>query len=171
MREILKVDIRKCMACKACEIECAVAHSQSKRLTEALAEAVRPAPRVQVVAAGNHAVALQCQHCEDAPCIAVCPSGALAKDEAGAVILDGDRCVGCKACVVVCPFGSITVTRRGDLAKCDLCLERRGVGRAPACIVACPTRAIRLVPAEEVATERRRAAAVRLVATATAEEE
>jgi len=167
MDRVLTAESAKCLACKACEIACAIAHSTSHDLAGALGEDPRPAPRVHVLPVEGAAIALQCQHCDDAPCVAVCPSGALARDEEGAVVLDSRRCIGCKACVVVCTFGSISVSREGALIKCDLCLERRKHGEEPACVVACPTGAVRLLRAAELAAEKRQGAAVRLLAAQT----
>jgi len=101
-------------------------------------------------------VPLQCRHCEDAPCVAVCPTGALHReDEEGPVLIDSELCVGCKMCVVVCPFGVITMSRDKAIIKCDLCIDRLEQGQEPACVAACPTGALRLEEAAEVAHDAR----------------
>jgi carbon-monoxide dehydrogenase iron sulfur subunit len=161
----IMVDIEKCLACKSCEIACAVAHSKSKDLQEATQELPKPQRRVTVQAAGEFAVPLQCRHCEDAPCIMVCPTAAIHREEAdGPVLIEQDRCIGCKYCLVVCPFGVIEVSRDGKaMVKCDLCIERAKAGQEPACVEACPTGALKLGSEKELAAGKRQRAAQELV--------
>jgi len=165
MRKVLTVNIEKCLACKSCEIACAVAHSESGVLEEAMAESPKPQRRVTVEAVGELAVPLQCRQCEDAPCISVCPTAAIHRHEAdGPVLIEQDRCIGCKFCLVVCPFGLIDVSSDGKvMVKCDLCIERIKAGQEPACVEACPTRALKLVDEKELAACKRQLAARELV--------
>lgn len=157
------VSTSSCLACKGCELACAVEHSQSKNIYEAIAEEPLPAPRVDVEALDGAAVPLQCRHCEDAPCVEVCPSGALTKSETGAVLLDAERCIGCKWCILVCPFGLVWLADDGlTLLKCDLCEPRTSQGKRPACVEACPTGALRYVELEEVVRGKRGRFASRL---------
>ncbi len=159
------VEIEKCLACKSCEIACAVAHSKSKVLQEAVQELPKPQRRVTVQAAGEFSVPLQCRHCEDAPCIAVCPTAAIHREDAdGPVLIEQDKCIGCKYCLVVCPFGVIEVSHDGKvMVKCDLCFERAKAGQEPACVEACPTKALKLGSEKDLAARRRRRAAQDLV--------
>jgi carbon-monoxide dehydrogenase iron sulfur subunit len=162
------VEIEKCLACKSCEIACAVAHSRSKVLEEAAQEQPKPQRRVTVQAAGEFAVPLQCRHCEDAPCIAVCPTGAIHREDAnGPVLIEQDKCIGCKYCLVVCPFGVIELSRDGKaMVKCDLCFERAKAGQEPACVEACPTKALKFGSEKDLAARRRQRAAQDLVLSA-----
>jgi len=163
--------IDHCLACKSCEIACALAHSDAQDLLEAVQAEPKPQSRVKVVAAGGHALPLQCRHCEDAPCLMVCPTEAIHRTgDAGPVLIDEERCIGCKMCLVVCPFGAIDLARSGRaVVKCDLCIKRTEAGQEPACVVACPTRALKLVDIEEYNRLRREAAAQRIQAEAEAE--
>lgn len=165
MGKAIMVNIEKCLACKGCEIACAVAHSKSRILEEAIAEQPTPQKRVTIEAAGELAVPLQCRHCEDAPCISVCPTAAIHRHEAdGPVLIEQDRCIGCKYCLMVCPFGVIDVSIDGKvILKCDLCIERIKVGQEPACVEACPTRALKLVNEKELVGHKRQLAAWELV--------
>ena len=154
---VVFVDAEKCLACRSCELACAVAHSGSGSLSEAIRETPLPRPRVGVEGIGDISIPLQCRHCEDAPCARVCPTGAIEKSGGGApVAVREELCIGCKFCVLVCPFGVIGIGHRGRAAvKCDLCAERLKEGKEPACVGACPTKALRFVPPEELARDRR----------------
>ena len=132
-------DIRKCVACKACELACAVEHSKSKELYKAINETPRPKNARHVKASGRKTLSIGCQHCEDAPCVAACMSGCLTKDESGATIHNKEKCVGCWMCIMACPFGAIERRIEEHVAvKCDLCPDREDF----ACVAACPTHAL-----------------------------
>jgi carbon-monoxide dehydrogenase iron sulfur subunit len=163
---MIAVDVEKCLACKSCELACAIAHSVARELLGATQERPQPRARVMVMAAGEMAIPLQCRQCEDAPCVAVCPAQALQKPAPDSpVTTRPELCIGCKSCVLVCPFGVISVGAEGKaIIKCDLCLERLEQGEEPACVAACPTHALSLKEVEEIAAEHRRAAAAEMVA-------
>ncbi len=141
------VNIKKCLACKSCEIACAMVHSKSGVLEEAVAESPRPQRMVTVEAAGEFGVPIQCRHCEDAPCITVCPTGAIQRfDEQAPVVVDADLCIGCKLCMLICPFGILQIDKKGRaIIKCDMCMERIEKDLDPACVEACPTKALSFV--------------------------
>jgi Fe-S-cluster-containing dehydrogenase component len=101
-----------------------------------------------------------CNHCDDPPCVRVCPTQATWKREDGIVMMDWHRCIGCRYCVAACPYGSRSFnwtdprpaipvlnpdypTRtKGVVEKCTLCEERLAKGRLPACVEVCPAKAI-----------------------------
>ena len=144
------VNPERCVACKTCEVACALNRSSvSKRLPEAIYEAVSPLSRVRVEATGtDNGFPIQCRHCDDAPCLDACPSKALVRDPGGLVLVQDERCIGCWMCVMVCPFGAPQPFRHFRKAiKCDQC---KGMD-APHCVEACPTRALMLVDPEEIA--------------------
>lgn len=156
MRKAIFVRLERCLACKTCETACAVEHSQSKSLFGALMEDPRPRPRARVRAAGAYSYAGRCQHCEDAPCIAACRTGVIARDPAtGEVVLDHDRCVGCWKCLKVCPFGAVSPEPSERKAYiCDDCPERTAQGLDPACVSSCPTRALVFATPDDLAAQR-----------------
>jgi carbon-monoxide dehydrogenase iron sulfur subunit len=165
MRKVIVVDEERCLGCKSCVIQCAMAHTDAKTLVEALGLEQRPQARVHVEPVGEYAMPLQCQHCEDAPCVSVCPTKAIAFGPDGnpPVLMDRDRCIGCRFCVVVCPFGVIDMSRDGKVAvKCDLCVRRTEAGEEPACVAGCPTGALEFSDVEEYLRIRRREAVERL---------
>ncbi|MGQ9730023.1 MAG: 4Fe-4S dicluster domain-containing protein [Candidatus Zipacnadales bacterium] len=149
MRGILKVDLTKCIACKACELACSIAHSVSKTLEGALSEEPRPAPRIRVCQlAEGLAAPYQCRHCEDPWCAEACPQGALGRqgDMTEPVLLNTEACAAAKKCLRACPYDAIRMNAEGTKAyKCDLCIERLDQGLEPACAEACPTGAIMFV--------------------------
>lgn len=171
--KIIYADPGHCLGCHACEMACAVAHSEADDLFEAAAlEGLRP--RTHVVAVDGDCVPIQCRQCEEAPCAKVCPTSAMRQEGSiGTVHVEIESCIGCKLCTMVCPFGAVSVPsvvksdgrRRGGVAtKCDLCTEWRvRVGSdKTACEQACPTRAVKLVDLESyrAALVRARAAEV-----------
>lgn len=157
MSKAIMVSIEKCLACKSCEIACALAHSKSGVLAEALAERPMPQTRVAVMPTEKFAVPIQCRHCEDAPCIKVCPSQAIHRHgPQDPVLIRADLCIGCKFCMMVCPFGAIEWSQEGNaVIKCDLCIKRTREGEPPACVESCPTYALQCCDTQEWAQPRR----------------
>lgn len=96
----------------------------------------------------------------------ICPSEAIYREtDLGPVLIDADRCIGCKMCIVACPFGVIEFSPDGGVAvKCDQCIERTAAGEDPACVEACPTRALVFVDIDEYNRRKRQAAAQQLQA-------
>lgn len=164
--KILVCRIDRCMACRSCELACAMVHAKSKDVHEAVLEHPRPQRRVTVEAVGSRGLPLQCRQCEDGLCQLVCPTGAIHRDEkTGIVRVDESLCIGCKLCTLMCPLGVLKIGERTRATiKCDLCIERQAEGLEPACVTACPTHALLLVPRQEAADEKTRAASVSVVA-------
>ncbi len=134
-------DIKKCLGCGSCEIACAVEHSKSKKISEAIAEEPIPIKRRKAqFITDSVAISTGCHHCEDAPCVAACMSGAMSKDKKSVQTKhDKDKCVGCWMCIMTCPFGALARQKEEKIVlKCDLCPDRD----APACVEACPTGAL-----------------------------
>jgi len=171
--KVIVVDEKRCLACKQCMIACAMAHTEASTLAEAMASETKPQSRVHVEVWGAHGLPLQCRHCEDAPCIAVCPTDAIVRSsEDGPVLVDAARCIGCRMCMIVCPFGVIEPSRDGKATvKCDLCRERTEAGEEPACVAGCPTGALKFVELTDWLKRRRREAAGRVAAAGEAADE
>ncbi len=135
------IDRSRCLGCKTCELQCAVErNSLSRTLPEAVREAPLPMARVRVSGTSENPFPLQCRHCEQAPCLAACPSGALRREEPdGLITLNQEICRGCWMCVMSCPFGVVMPSAAFQVAvKCDACLHMD----KPACVDGCPTGAL-----------------------------
>ncbi|GAW92007.1 4Fe-4S dicluster domain-containing protein [Calderihabitans maritimus] len=133
-----------CVGCRLCEIHCIVAHSNyPDNIVKAFKkQKPRPLPRVTVEEKGEVSFALQCRHCEEAPCTKACITGAMQKDPVtGVVTNEEERCVGCWTCILVCPHGAIRRDESGKkvASKCDLC---SGIDDLPACVKNCPNEAL-----------------------------
>ena len=131
-----------CMGCRLCEVYCLVEHSKTKNLVKAYkGEYPKAMPRVLVEEKGYVSFALQCRHCEDAPCIEACMTGAMHRDrKTDTVIVDEDKCVGCWMCLMVCPVGVIKpdTGKKKVASKCDLCAGND----IPVCVKNCPNEAL-----------------------------
>ncbi|WP_426739570.1 4Fe-4S dicluster domain-containing protein [Enterobacter cloacae complex sp. 379A2] len=148
MNRFILTDPEKCIGCRTCEVACMMSH-QSSATPEALTSQIR------VVKGGTFTTAVGCHQCEDAPCANVCPTGAIHR-AAGAWLVEQARCIGCKSCMVACPFGAMqvrVVEDRVQALKCDLCAHREG---GPACVEACPTHALRCIDPARLRAERLR---------------
>ena len=133
------------MGCRNCELACSYYKSNGFNKDDAnIKVELYPSERIIVTQV--------CMQCESAPCIDVCPTRALTRDEkTNAVKLNKDKCIGCKACVQVCPFGSIefsTMTRA--IHKCDLC------DGDPKCVNFCQANALEFIDISKVALQRRK---------------
>ena len=133
------VNEKWCLGCHLCEYNCAFANSGESDMAKALRKkTIRP--NIVVEEDGDINFAVSCRHCKDPICIKSCISGALSRDESGAVTVDKNKCIGCLTCVLVCPYGCIRESDGGIVQKCELCL-RNTVGE-PACVKGCPNCAI-----------------------------
>lgn len=157
MKEIF-IRLDKCLACKTCEIACAVEHSVSKSLFAAIFEKPIPRKRLYVEHAEGRRVPILCRNCEPAPCLDACLSGAVYREN-NVVMLREERCTGCWMCIMLCPYG--VVGRRSEeriAVKCDLCPEQE----TPVCVESCPTKALVYTEAEDFARMIRKEAAATL---------
>jgi len=158
MNSVIEVIISRCQGCHTCELECALAHSKSKTFIEALYSDEHLYPRIILETDGDDVIPMHCRHCTDAPCITVCPTAAMSRSgQDEPVVLNAEKCIGCNACVMVCPFGIIkAASGTNSLSKCDLCIERLEEGGIPACASACPTKAIRFTNIDDISADKRK---------------
>lgn len=140
----------KCLNCRLCEVACVTAHSKTGDTYKAFMWEEKPAhPAVHVEGDNFASVAVNCRHCAKPACVEGCIAGALSRDpQTGVVSCDTNKCVGCRTCMVQCPFGAITVHKVA--VKCDLCTTGWSKGE-PACVKACINNALVYVESDEPA--------------------
>jgi len=161
MKEVF-VRVDRCLGCHSCQIACAVEHSASKKLFGAILESPGPRYRLFIEKADGLNIPLTCRHCDPAPCAEACVAGSITRDARGAVVQNENRCIGCWTCVMVCPYG--VVGRKQDrkvAVKCDRCQDRE----VPACVGACPTKALLFAEPDEFGAAVRKSRAGVLVGT------
>lgn len=135
-RLAMAIDLAACVGCAACAVACKLEnevpagdHRLWIRTTESgifpdLTVEFRPE---------------QCLHCENPPCVPVCPTGATYQTEEGIVLIDPQKCIACGACVAACPYDARFFHEDGYVSKCTFCEHRLKDGRLPACVETCPT--------------------------------
>lgn len=175
-------DPNKCIGCKVCEVACSVAHGDKEALTAGMINTPLIA-KLYLVQTPAVTMPVQCRHCEDAPCAQVCPVAAITQTK-GNIIIDEVSCIGCKTCLIACPFGAIDfvpVYKNGEVvsqnlqmetedgllekevvvaSKCDLCAGRDD---GPACVMACPEKALKIIVPKQEKKKRNVEAAINLL--------
>ncbi len=145
-------DQSRCTGCRTCSVACKTWHE------------LPPGPlkylRIYEYEKGTfpdvrlHFQWVPCYHCQEPACVSSCPAGAMHKEEKyGAVLVDEERCDGCRICYDACPYGA-PVFESDDVQakarKCDMCIDRLESGQQPLCILSCPTRALDFGPLYEL---------------------
>ena len=157
------LDVNRCIGCGACVIACKKAHLTAPDTfwCNIITSESGKYPNAKIAF-----TQMQCMHCDDAPCVHSCPTGASYTDDKGRVQIDTDKCIGCRTCMAACPYGArhfnyqspeeysywetggkmpfeqynTTKHIKGTVEKCTLCDERvDGTGKMPECVQACIT--------------------------------
>ncbi len=151
----MAIDLKRCIACMACMMACKAEHSTPSEVfwSGLMQKETGEYPYVETIF-----LRMLCNHCRDALCVRVCPSGATSQREDGIVTLDSTKCLGCRACITACPYQAryyidkersyfppeINIEEygyqkheKGLVGKCNFCLERLEKGLEPACVVSC----------------------------------
>lgn len=168
------LDLSRCIGCRRCVYACVKENNQSRRPqiqwirvlrfengTINFEESEHYYDAGMVPMDGYYTIPVQCQQCENPPCVKVCPTGATWKDPDGIVVVDYDWCIGCRYCMAACPYWARRFNyaapqinknefntnlhylgnrprMRGVVEKCTFCIQRTREGRFPACVEVCP---------------------------------
>jgi len=170
-------DVEACIDCGGCVVACKrtwdVPRDEQRISISTMLEGQEAAAGLNANSAealsqgespGETSIPMQCYHCENAPCVSVCPTDSLISMEDGFVDVRDDLCVGCQYCLSACPFGAPQFPESdegaaklfgngGTMDKCTMCEERQDVGKGPACAEECSTDAILVGSAGEIADE------------------
>ncbi len=159
MNRTIFIDKARCVGCDACIVACKLEHGLPPEPVKPptadpegpeLIRVHRVGPEVHGDEVHLYFQPISCMHCLDAPCIRACPRSAIYKDgETGITLVERDKCIGCKFCLWVCPYGAPQFSG-GKLHLCDLCIHRLGEKDQTACEAACPARAIHVGTTEAV---------------------
>ena len=134
------IDNRRCIGCHACSVACKAEHEVPLGVARTWVKYVE---KGEFPETRRTFQVTRCNHCDDAPCIEICPTRALFRRPDGIVDFDGGRCIGCKACMQGCPYDAIYIDPQTETAaKCNFCAHKVEVGLEPPCVTVCPTQAI-----------------------------
>ena len=134
---VMVIQLAKCIGCQACTVACKLQNNIPEGQYRTQSPAIGPTgtyPNVHMYFEKE-----ACQMCQDAPCVHVCPTKASHYNEAGLVLVDIDKCVGCKYCITACPYHARFLNKEtGTADKCTFCYETRvAKGEQPACVSTC----------------------------------
>lgn len=139
-QKAMLIDIKRCIGCGSCETACKTLHGFNTELEPALSDTAFTVIETR----GEKFVRKVCMHCNDPACASACPVGAITKTALGPVVYDAGKCIGCRYCMLACPY-QVPRYQWSKLApfvkKCDFCDERLKAGNQPACTEACPVQA------------------------------
>ncbi|MBM4060953.1 MAG: 4Fe-4S dicluster domain-containing protein [Planctomycetes bacterium] len=173
MTKAMLIDVTRCIGCRGCQVACKSWNDLPASATTFSETGSNPRYldcntftrvlfRETTTAAGEFKLVFvkrQCMHCREPACASACPVGALAKTPEGPVVYDEARCIGCRYCMLACPF-QIPKYEWGSLAprvrKCDFCADRQAEGLKPACASTCPTGALLFGERDELIEEAHR---------------
>jgi formate dehydrogenase iron-sulfur subunit len=163
------IDTTTCIGCRNCEWACKKAHSlpagdidsyadksvfkEMRRPDKSALTVVNQYEKEKEINSPIN-VKVQCMHCDHPACVSACIVGAFSKQENGSVVWDTSKCIGCRYCMVACPFQvpSFEYNKALDpeIRKCDFCFERTKEGQLPACVEICPVEALTYGPRSEL---------------------
>lgn len=131
------IDTKKCVGCMDCVVACKtennVPEGHNRDWIVTVANGKFPNVNLEIQSQ-------RCNHCDNTPCVACCPTGAShVHDVGGVVLVDHNMCIGCKACLAACPYDARFVHPDGYADKCTFCIHRVEKGELPACVSVCPT--------------------------------
>jgi tetrathionate reductase subunit B len=142
----LVFDQERCIGCDTCTVACNKEHDPAEGnwiWVETQKVKIKDTPQGVFPNLTMNFLPRTCMHCDNPPCVGACSPEALIKREDGPVVLNGDLCDGCKACMDECPYDAIVFSEEtGLVEKCDLCVHRVDEGLDPFCVICCEGQAI-----------------------------
>lgn len=136
------LDSGTCIGCHACTVACKSEHDVPLGVNRTWVKYVETGSFPDTDRSFS---VMRCNHCQDAPCMDICPTSALHRADNGVVDFNDADCIGCKGCINACPYDAIYINPATSTAhKCNFCNHRVTEGLAPACVIVCPTQAIRV---------------------------
>lgn len=134
------IDQDTCIGCHACTVACKAEHDVPLGVNRTWVKYIEKGTFPD---ARRYYSVLRCNHCEHAPCVTICPTGALFHRDNGIVDFDDSSCIGCKGCMNACPYDAIYINPATNTAhKCNYCAHRVEIGLEPSCVIVCPTQSI-----------------------------
>jgi len=145
------LDSDSCIGCHACTVACKAEHDVPLGVNRTWVKYIE---KGEFPNTSRHFSVMRCNHCDDAPCIEICPTNALFRARNGVVDFNDGNCIGCKGCMNACPYDAIYINPATSTAhKCNFCNHRIDQGLVPSCVVVCPTNAIRVADLDDPSDE------------------
>ena len=135
-RYAMAIDLSLCVGCAACAVACKMENEVPPGVFNLWIREREVGEYPNLVVEFRPE---QCLHCENPPCVPVCPTGASYQTKDGLVLVDPKKCIACGACIAACPYDARYLHPAGYVSKCTFCAHRLEKGKVPACVETCPT--------------------------------
>ncbi len=149
-------DASACSGCKTCQVACKDKHNSPmgvrwRRVYEVCGGEWTKQGAAWVPDLKAYHISMACNHCQEPICLDACPNKAIIKNEQGVVLINYDRCMGCRYCEWTCPYGALQFDQQQKvMTKCNFCADYLEEGKAPSCVSACPMRVLGFGELEEL---------------------
>jgi anaerobic dimethyl sulfoxide reductase subunit B len=155
-RYAFHLDLKNCTGCKACQVACKEKNGLTagllwRRVVEVSSGSWQARGPAWIANTYTYFLSTACCHCEEPICLEVCPTRAITQREDGIVMIDSERCIGCRYCEWACPYGAPRFDpETGLMSKCDFCADRIDESLPPVCVSACQMRVLEFDDLDEL---------------------